>query len=302
MKSFKKQISKLSDLDCNYKEFELCAQKKLISCLCSLTYINPQKYSKNECARLILNTVKNAWNCETVQFLEIIKEEGPEFTFNKYTLDQDEPVSFQTTEGVNHWVVTNQRFFCVKEVDEENKIAHGVSGDPLDFDVPLEKKDIEFIEVFPPKQNEKSLLVFPLIRDGKSIGTLKLCDFTKSKMFNEDDARLLSPIGEAIVNLKNFYSTIDELEERNEELISRSEELDASLKKINIGEKLTIQFLMIISHMHDLAGILGAMHASKEHAKTIIDISNLSKIDKKELTEVIDEFTKKKRRSVKSIK
>jgi len=122
------------------------------------------------------------------------------------------------------------------------------------------------------------------------IGTIKLCDFECSNSFTLHDVDAFRPIADSISNILHLYNLIHEFGRQNDEYDTLLAESTEALDKLQIGERLTYQFLTATSHLHELAGILSGMASDREEFRSVVEFSSLSRDEKDTLNEVIDRY------------
>ncbi len=272
----------------------------VLVCITKLLEIDPAKIGKTESVRLIINSISCLMNCEEVQVLEVIDSNSDSTKFLKYHIENKKPEEIITKKGINRYCVDSKRFFLAKTLNHDKKIASGLSGE-VSGKPDIREEQISYI-MMPPDKDEESALFYPLISGKECIGTIKLCNFTKPNSFTLDDLYFFRPVADVISNLLHLYAVIDDLDKKNQEYETLAAETDKVLTKLQVGEKLTYQFLTATSHLHDLAGLLAGMASDREEFLSVIDSSTISQKEKSEIIEVIERYSKHRKDAHKKVR
>jgi len=272
----------------------------VFTCIARLLEIDPNQIGKKESIRLINDHISNLMKCESVQVLEVVNNSNTATEFLKYYPEDKQPEKVVAGKGINRFCVVNQRFFIAESLEHEQRIAHGRSG-AVKGAMDLREEHISYIMVKPDK-DEESALFYPLVRGRDCIGTIKLCDFTQPERFTLEDLYIFRPVADVIASILHSYAVIDDLDKRNQEYETLAAEATEAIEKLQIGERLTYQFLAATSHLHDLAGLLGGMASDREEFRSVIQLSNLSKKEKLELIEIIERYSKHREEAFKKVR
>lgn len=271
-----------------------------LKCITHLLQLDPEQIGKVESIHIIMDEVKELMQCESVQILEVIENKPPSITVLKYFEESRQTDKVTTSSGLNHYCIRNKRFFFAEILDHKNRIAHGISG-AVDGSGALKEEDLQYVMMKPDK-DEESVLFYPLIKNDSGIGTIKLCYFHERKKFESTNIDFFRPVAESIANLLHLYAIIGTLNKQNLEFDTLLAEANEALEKLQIGERLTYQFLTATSHLHELAGILGGMNADREEFLTALYHSTISRKDKEDLVSIINRYTRHREEAHKKVR
>jgi signal transduction histidine kinase len=153
-----------------------------------------------------------------------------------------------------------------------------------------------------PAKDEESVLFWPLIHDLECSAILKLCDFGESRRFTIDDLQYVRPIANAVANLLDLFTLIDFQAEQVQTYDTLLAEAQEQIQKLQLGERLSYQFLTATSHLHELAGLLGGMSSDREEFVAVVHASSISRADKERLISVVDRFSKHRKDALDKIR
>lgn len=266
-----------------------CVNPDIISCITNLLMIDPTVHTKTECINSIIIELSKLNVGDSIQVLELKKSENDTLTLLKYYKESSEPIEFLVKDGINHYCITNRKYFISLKADYEKKTVKGISGQIFSKDYSLLTLDYIHIK---PNEDEKSVLFYPISNDGKIIGVLKFCDFKREGLYNTDDLIYVVPIVEIIGRFLSIYSHIVSISETADKKDTLLQQAIHALDRLEVGERLTYQYLTATSHLHELKNILFGMTGDGEFLKYKIMMSTLPREDRKEMIQLLQKYTK----------
>lgn len=273
--------------------------ENLVNCITQILSLEPEKLGKRECIHFILKELNSLIECESVQILEVLETRDSLIKLDKYYPESKTPDEVETDVGVNHYCIKNHRFFISLNVNHKNRIVEGLTGE-IKGNLNLRKVNIKYIKL-EPTPDEESVLFYPLIKNNECIGTIKLCDFKNPKIFCLKDLNILRPVAELVTNLLYLFKVIDTYNKQLFEYDTLVTEATYALDKLQVGERLTYQYLTATSHLHELAGLMGGMSSDREDLLSLVQTSNLSNNKQDEFTAVIERFSKQRKEAHKKL-
>ena len=190
----------------------------------ALTEIKNSHLEKREVLWRVVSCLEKHFGADGVSILEVVNSEGATLHFHKTFIhvqreDQD---SFPTDNGYAHYCVTNKKALLLPEnfpdEDPPYGIAQEFDPDLNSLDKPKEGKRIDAIVAPNTIENEKSLMYFPLIEEGKVIGVIKVGDFDRFNAFTLHQFKALSvfadPIATLLKNIRSVANLKEEIDKR----------------------------------------------------------------------------------------
>lgn len=269
-------------------------------CLHRILKLDPEAQGKRECIRSILETVIDYTTAESAQLLEIREHTQSSIRFIKYYPEESRPLDVTLRAGVNYLSVTQLRWFLITEVLKEKRIASGLSGS-VSQDGPIREEVIPYVHL-KPDLDERSVIFYPLVRGEQCIGTLKICNFTREERFGLAEVYLTKPIGDAIANLLHLFGIVDRLSRQTEEYDTLLAEATDTVEKLQIGERLSYQFLTATSHLHELAGLLSGMSSDRMEILAILQNLSIPAEDRSTIRKAISRYDRHRRSALRKLR
>jgi signal transduction histidine kinase len=261
-----------------------------LGCVQRILELDPEVLGKQQCMQFALTELSRLWKRDQVQIIEVLDHSREQTTFLKHYIGQ-EPHEFIAKTGVNHFCVLRKKYILLTNVDKRNQVAAGLQGSIADLgnaSLP-EPVSLPYIHV-PPSADEDSVIFYPLIRNEKCIGTLKLCDFSSAEPLSLEDVRMIRPVADALSGLIYFIQTIERLSAANERLDTLSRESRDAVEKSKVSTRLAFQFLNATSHLHELASLLGGMAADRLEISAILQRTQVPGAVASKIEGVLDRY------------
>jgi signal transduction histidine kinase len=250
--------------------------------LIELACIESTKYTKSQWAKNVLPLIRKVVPAQSTQLLEHIGDDN----FIKYYEDLP-PKKIILQYGYTKWVFENQRFLIIAQTDPENHLGIGYSA-PIGDISHVREEIIKYAT--PDNRDEKSLIIYPLIRHGITLGTLKLCDFTKEQAFGLADIELVHPICQAVATLLHNFNLFQSQKTSRDQLESMNRQLDELLERFKLSGDLAFGSYIAYMELHDISGLLTELISCHERAYFDIQRFPLSKAQKSQLSSVITQM------------
>ncbi|HRY31911.1 MAG TPA: HAMP domain-containing sensor histidine kinase [Bacteroidales bacterium] len=277
-----------------------CLYPRFINIISSLSNINPETLDKREYVKFVISELETFTGCPDVQILELVNNNLDEICFLKYYKEHDEPIKIITNTGINRYCIKNKSYFISKEVDHESHLVTGIIGSVNDINN-YEEIILPYILAKPDK-DEESVIFYPLHVKEKYVGVLKLCDFRTKGRFSISDIYYLMPITEVIANILLLYFYIEEAYKMLDETLTTTAEMEHMVERLQVGERLTYQYLTASSHLHELAALLSGMNSDKEEFRSIVYFSHLPNTEKQKLYNLWERNLKHRNEALKMLR
>lgn len=263
-----------------------------IQCITKILELDPESLGKGRSLRRAIAYLLELYGADDAQILEITNHSEESTTLFAHFASESTSQIVQTDYGITRYVATTQRFVVVEEVTVSPQIARGWSGAVTYDRAELAREPVELHYVYIPGIDDISSLFYPLIRHGLCVGVLKLCDYHVASKFTELDVLKVRPIADAIASLLHLFQVVDKLIDANQQLDTALREEAEAVRKLQVGERLTFQYLTATSHLHELAGILGGMASDREELMAELTFSSIPKVQRQRIIDVIDRYAK----------
>lgn len=233
-----------------------------------------------------LRIISNYSDADEIVFARVVKSGSPELQFFSH-INHDVVVK-NIGEGIIDYCLKNDKFFIMKSIDKSERTARGLVGSIRDT-AQFEESVVCYHD---DGVYENSKIFFPIKRGQEEPFGILLISITRGPgHFRSVHAELTRIICDVFASSYQQIKVLNELEKEVGSHKYSREKLSQQLEKLEIGERLTFQYLMTTSHLHEMAGILSGMDSDKLEMDAVLSKAQIGGSLMEEIQDIMDRYS-----------